>query len=141
MRRTSTTCIVLHHSASPASTTREQIRRWHTSSPPEGRGWSNIGYHYLVFIDGHVEPGRPEYLVGAHCLSLNQVSIGICLVGDFAQGPVPAAQWNAALDLVSDLCVQYGIRTENVFGHREVCQTLCPGFDPLMFRLALGDRP
>ena len=39
--------IVVHHSASKQSTTRDQIDRWH-----KDRGWSGVGYHYVIESDG-----------------------------------------------------------------------------------------
>ncbi|WMJ81416.1 N-acetylmuramoyl-L-alanine amidase [Clostridium sp. MB40-C1] len=35
------------------------------------RGWSGIGYHFLVDKRGKTFRGRPENTVGAHCLHHN----------------------------------------------------------------------
>ena len=40
-----------------------------------------IGYHYVVRRNGQIEPGRPEFMIGAHCLNHNAHSIGICYEG------------------------------------------------------------
>ena len=40
-----------------------------------------IGYHYVVRRNGEIEPGRPEWLIGAHCLHHNSHSIGVCYEG------------------------------------------------------------
>ena len=44
-----------------------------------------IGYHYVVRRNGEVEPGRPEWMVGAHChvegKTHNLHSIGVCYEG------------------------------------------------------------
>ena len=141
--RARTDLVVLHHSASPASTTLDQIRRWHTDPPPAGRGFSDIGYHLLIWSDGHVETGRPLHLVGAHCRGVNNRSVGVCLVGCFDNSPgdvhaPPSAQWSAALGVVADLCRRYGIRTDQVVGHREISSTLCPGSDAGLFRRDLA---
>ena len=55
--------IIIHHSASPQSTTREQIYDWHVN----GNGWSDIGYHYIVLGNGEVVSGRHVNKTGAHC--------------------------------------------------------------------------
>jgi N-acetylmuramoyl-L-alanine amidase len=39
----------------------KEIRRWH-----KAKGWSDIGYHYVIRRDGRVEKGRPDARVGAH---------------------------------------------------------------------------
>ena len=55
----------------------EEIKRWHT----EERGWSDIGYHWVVELDGSIHAGRDESINGAHCRGHNSDSIGICYVG------------------------------------------------------------
>ena len=54
----------------------DDVRRWHKE-----RGWSNIGYHYLVYRNGTVAVGRDVDLIGAHCSGHNSYSIGVCYVG------------------------------------------------------------
>ena len=54
-----------------------QIDTWHRR-----RGWKlGIGYHYVVRRNGEIEPGRPEYMIGAHCKNHNAHSLGICYEG------------------------------------------------------------
>lgn len=45
------------------------------------RGFREIGYHYVIRRDGHIEVGRPEHVMGAHTLGHNRDSIGICMAG------------------------------------------------------------
>ena len=46
------------------------------------RGWKfDIGYHYVIRRNGEIEPGRPEWMVGAHCVNHNSHSIGVCYEG------------------------------------------------------------
>lgn len=54
----------------------DEIRRWH-----KARGFVDIGYHFIIHIDGAVEVGRPIEQVGAHCQGHNGNSIGVCYVG------------------------------------------------------------
>ena len=53
------------------------IRKYHVNQ----RGWSDIGYHFVVYLDGTVHAGRPLDKIGAHCTGHNSYSIGICYVG------------------------------------------------------------
>ncbi len=55
-----------------------QIDSWHRKDRHYKFG---IGYHYVIRRDGTIEPGRPEWMVGAHCLNHNAHSIGICYEG------------------------------------------------------------
>lgn len=60
----------------------EEIRKWHTT--PEdlgGRGWSDIGYHFIILLNGVYEVGRPLWKTGAHTVGFNKDSIGIAYVG------------------------------------------------------------
>ena len=72
--------IVIHCSAVRPDQTSSatQINLWHRRD----NHWKNgIGYHYVIRRDGTIEPGRPEWLIGAHCLNHNAHSIGICYEG------------------------------------------------------------
>ena len=47
-----------------------QIDTWHRK-----QGWKfGIGYHYVIRRNGEIEPGRPEWMVGAHCVNHNSHS-------------------------------------------------------------------
>lgn len=52
------------------------IRDWHL-----GRGWSDIGYHFIIGLDGRIEYGRPVEKPGAHTRGHNKRSIGVCYIG------------------------------------------------------------
>lgn len=54
----------------------EDIRRWH-----KARNFKDVGYHYVIRLDGTLEKGRMIEDVGAHCTGHNAESIGICYIG------------------------------------------------------------
>ena len=55
-----------------------QIDTWHRRH----NHWKfGIGYHYVIRRDGSIESGRPEWMVGAHCLNHNAHSLGVCYEG------------------------------------------------------------
>jgi N-acetyl-anhydromuramyl-L-alanine amidase AmpD len=73
------TLLIIHCSAVKPDQTSSaaQIDTWHRQ-----RGWKfGIGYHYVVRRNGEIEHGRPEWMIGAHCLNHNAHSIGICYEG------------------------------------------------------------
>ena len=128
-RRKSTTMIIIHCSA-----TREgqdikakTIKQWHLQ-----RGFSTIGYHYIIDLDGTIEKGRDESLVGAHCIGKNAISIGICYVGGCDKNLKPKdtrtdAQKKAMKTLVHQLMEKYNIPLNNVYGHYQFCNNkACP---------------
>lgn len=49
--------LVIHCTATPEGreVSAADIRHWHTSPPPKGRGWRQVGYTDLFHLDGRVE--------------------------------------------------------------------------------------
>lgn len=122
--------IIVHCAATPEGKNFKaaDIDRWHRE-----RKMKCIGYHYVVDLDGTVEPGRPESEIGAHCLGHNQYSIGVCYVGGLAaDGKTPkdtrtAAQKEALLALLNKLRAKYP--NASIHGHRDFAAKACPSFD------------
>ena len=52
------TKVIVHCAATPEGrdVATEEIKRWHT----EERGWSDIGYHWVIELDGSTNEGRSE---------------------------------------------------------------------------------
>ena len=103
------------------------VRRWHRE-----RGFNDIGYHYLVLVDGTVEVGRPLNETGAHCKGHNAQSIGVCYVGGLNDKGKPAdtrtpAQRAALRNLLITLKRQYP--NAIIYGHRDFAAKACPCFD------------
>ena len=122
--------IIVHCTATRAGgdCTVEDIRRWHRQ-----QGWSDIGYHYVVYRDGSVHEGRNVNIAGAHCLGHNTYSIGVAYVGGVARdGKTPAdtrtvAQAEGLERLMVELRRMYP--QAHIFGHRDFARKACPCFD------------
>jgi len=135
--------IVVHHSASSAGNA-ASFDRYHRND----RGWDSLAYHFVIgngrgAPDGQIEAG-PRWRgqqPGAHAGSseVNNVGIGICLVGDFEKGQPTPAQMQSLVRLVRYLQQRYGIKADKVLMHRDVHATECPGklFPEAAFRQAL----
>lgn len=123
--------IIVHCSATPEGkdVKTETIRGWHI----KGNGWNDIGYHYVIELDGSVHKGRDESKVGAHCQGYNFNSIGVCYVGGVAKdGKTPKdtrteKQKESLLTLLKELKAKYPRAT--IHGHREFAAKACPSFD------------
>lgn len=132
--------IILHCAATPEGKdfTVGNIRSWHLQ-----RGFSDVGYHFVIYRDGSVHPGRSIEYAGAHTLGQNQYSIGICYIGGCAaDGKTPKdtrtpEQRFALFKLVHELMQKYNIPVSKVFGHREFANKACPSFDMEVFRKEL----
>lgn len=122
--------IIVHCSATAEGKdfTTAQIKQWHLA-----RGFSDIGYHWVIYRDGSVHPGRDESKIGAHCTGHNSYSIGVCYIGGCTtDGITPkdtrtAAQKAALLKLLKELKSRYPRAT--IHGHREFANKACPSFD------------
>ncbi len=108
-----------------------EIRQWHMQ-----RGFSDVGYHYVIRRDGTIETGRPHTRPGAHARGYNRNSLGICLVGGVKQGSVGTAEANftpaqylTLQTLLDDLSTQYP--DAEILGHRDLpgVSKACPSFD------------
>lgn len=122
--------IIVHCSATPEGKdfTVAQIRQWHLQ-----RGFTDIGYHYVVYRDGSIHEGRPEYKSGGHCTGHNAISIGVCYIGGCEKdGKTPKdtrtlAQKESLIKLLKQLKSKYPKAT--IHGHREFANKACPSFN------------
>ena len=106
-----------------------EIRRWHT----EERGWSDIGYHYLIDRDGKVGTGRDVSRDGAHVRGRNKNTIGVSLFGghggseqDKFEDNFTPEQDRALRELLDDLQAKYG--KMKISGHNQYAAKACPTF-------------
>jgi N-acetyl-anhydromuramyl-L-alanine amidase AmpD len=112
--------IVWHTAADPRDngnrdTTAAEIRTWHLA-----RGWSDIGYHFVIRKNGTIEKGRSESLPGSHVHGLNNQSLGICFSGHGDLQPLTPEQIESGIKLTISLMKKYNIPVSNVIGHREI---------------------
>ena len=147
----------IHHTAGTNSYSRSQsaaivrsIYRFHTKT----RGWSDIGYNFLVDRYGQIFEGRyggmDRPVVGAHVKAFNRGSTGISLMGNF-QNAHPTSSMITSLKrlLAWKLDVHHLPPASKVYmkaaggdpkfveghrylfnrisGHRDGQQTACPG--------------
>jgi len=131
MPRKETSYIVVHCAATKPDQDigAREIDAWHRKN-----GWIGCGYHYVIRRDGTIERGRAEHAVGAHAEQVNQISVGVCLVGGLDASGKPAPdfaqpQWSSLRRLLADLCTRYP--KASVVGHRDIpgVAKACPSFD------------
>ena len=137
--------IIVHCTATPEGKeySVSDIRAMHKK-----RGFSDIGYHYVIHIDGTIDVGRDVDLSGAHCKNHNSHSVGVCYIGGYeatvnTKGQIitkldkngnpiskdtrTEAQKAALLSLLYDLRKYYP--KAEIHGHREFANKDCPCFD------------
>ena len=132
VNRSMTNKIVVHCSDSdvPSHDNPRVIDDWHKE-----RGWTGIGYHFVITKEDGVWSCRPEMVVGSHCYGYNFESIGICLTG---RHKFTEFQFEELAILLKNLCYKHDIKNKDVFGHYELDEKkTCPNFDMDKFRLRL----
>lgn len=139
------TLLIVHCTATPEGRDygAKDVDRWHRQ-----RGFNMIGYHYLVRLDGTIERGRPEEMIGAHCTGHNAHSIGVCYVGGM-QTLTPALSLTGRGGIEGEKFVPADTRTEAqtealrrllkelkerypralIVGHNTFARKACPCFD------------
>lgn len=154
--------MTLHHAAGFGAKTKaeglEQLRRiqdFHQN----GRGWSDIGYQFVVDEAGNVYQGRPfldeskrladapALAMGAHAGGANTGNIGLCVLGCYhpAEGAhcadvlSPAAR-DSIVTMFGFLADAYGVAPANLKGHRDFGSTACPGDNNYALLPTLRDR-
>jgi hypothetical protein len=121
----------------------------------KSRGWSDVGYNFLIDRYGQIFEGRAggmdRSVLGAHTGGMNSGSFGVALIGDFSSAAVPGAAQRALARLFAwKLDVHHSdplsttvmrsagggtsrypagklVRVRNISGHRDTNLTACPG--------------
>jgi hypothetical protein len=138
--------ITIHHSAMDAPTPYGTMAQLHRiqDEHTQGRGWADVGYHFLIDPQGQVWEGRRLLFQGAHAGGAANIgNVGVCLLGNFETHAVPYAQLRAMDDLVASLRIHFRIPAAQVRTHREWKATACPGSELHAAVLAYrsGTRP
>lgn len=126
------------------------IKRWHTSPPPSGNGWKQVGYTDLIHLDGSVERlvqnNDDEWVdpweITNGVAGKNSVSRHIVYAGGCASdGKTPkdtrtAAQRKALERYVKDFHAKHP--TVSIVGHNELAAKACPSFDVQKWLAEIG---
>lgn len=108
---------------------KEEIREWHLD-----RGFSDIGYNFIIRRSGELEGGRDldqdgDFLeeVGAHVRGHNTNSLGICLVGGKPRFNFTKPQFSTLQGVLNTLTALFP--DAEVLGHCDLDPSKdCPGF-------------
>jgi len=137
--------LVVHHTTTAntdvsAPAIVRSIYQYHTVT----RAWGDIGYNYLIDTQGNIYEGRygGEHnglpVVGGHALCSNRNTIGIALMMDAQNNPVPGPMLDALSDLTAYFSDKYqldplgqnlwhGEMKYTIGGHKDFQSTACPG--------------
>uniref|UniRef100_UPI0035900BFA peptidoglycan-recognition protein SC2-like n=1 Tax=Myxine glutinosa TaxID=7769 RepID=UPI0035900BFA len=122
---------VIHHTATGRCFNRRacsKIVRTIQNYHMKHRGWSDIGYNFLVGEDGNVYEGRGWRTVGAHAPGYNSKSIGLSFIGNFSSKKPNQKALTAAKELIRYAINHNKLKMNyKLIGHRQTKMTDCPG--------------
>ena len=129
--------LTLHHAACCSADDLEEGKTqvyWIQDFHQNGRGWNDIGYHFLVDRAGNIYQGRPETVIGAHVGGANTGNIGVCLLGCYHPPEASCFQTitpesrQSIVEIFSWVSDTYGQSPSVLLGHRDYFgTTACPG--------------
>lgn len=143
--------LVIHCTATPEGreVSAADIRRWHTSPAPAGRGWKQVGYTDLFHLDGRVErlvannedanvdPWEiTNGAAGYNSISRHVVYAGGCDAGMKPKDTRTAAQKEALRKYVLDFHARHP--AVKIVGHNQLAAKACPSFDVPAWLLKIG---
>jgi len=138
---TSPTHLIVHHSdhsnsSSDWAAVVRSIWNYHIYT----NGWDDIGYNWLIDRNGVVYEGRGAGILGSHFCGKNTGTQGNCLLGNFTNTQPSNAARTKMVELLAWQSCQYninptgtsyhnssGFSLNNIAGHRQSCNTECPG--------------
>ncbi len=133
--------IIVHHTATTSNLDdpEEAIRAiyyYHAMT----RSWGDIGYNFIIDQEGNVYEGRygGDGVVAGHAAGYNTGSVGIALLGNYEDSPVPGEMVQSLTDLIYEKAQVHDINPDgssrfrdesmaNILGHSDVASTACPG--------------
>ncbi|MDR2131013.1 MAG: N-acetylmuramoyl-L-alanine amidase [Odoribacteraceae bacterium] len=144
--------LVIHCTATAAGreVTAGEIRSWHTSPPPAGRGWQRVGYTDLVHLDGRVErlvENNEDGVVDPReetngAAGYNGVARHVCYVGGTVNGQPADTRTPRQRDALARYVLDFHARHPGVkiVGHRDLpgVKKACPSFDVGAWLTSIG---
>lgn len=127
------TAITVHHEgmepflATSAQDTIDRLNRvWNGH---DGRGFGDIGYHFVIDRAGRIWEARSLRYQGAHVSGRNEGNIGVMCLGNFDEQSMSALQRKALEHQLRVLSARYRVKSKSVLSHQEWkgARTACPG--------------
>ncbi len=122
--------LTLHHSNSPHNPGNDlgQELRSMQSWGEADRKWWDIPYHYIIDLDGTVLQARDHRFVGDTNTRYDpRGHFLINCFGNYDQAEPNAAQLATIANLMAWAAMEYNIDPLEIYGHRDLAQTTCPG--------------
>ncbi len=145
--------LIIHCTATPKGreVSSADIRQWHTSPPPAGRGWRQVGYTDMIHLNGRVErlasnndDGKVDpWEITNGAAGFNSKSRHVVYVGGGVKGAEDTrtfAQKPALKKYVTDFVSR--VPSVKVAGHYQLNSgKKCPSFNVPTWLRSIGVQP
>lgn len=144
--------LVLHCTATPEGreVTSKEIRAWHTSPKPQGRGWKQVGYSDIIHLDGNIENLTPydedddveKWEITNGAAGINSISRHVVYSGGTDKAGKPKdTRTKEQLLAMANYCKQVVAAHPNILiaGHNQFTKAkACPSFDTVAWLTSIG---
>lgn len=144
--------LIIHCTATPEgrTVTSKQIREWHTSPAPKGRGWKQVGYTDMIHINGQLEnlvPHNDDQWVDPReitngAVGINSVSRHVVYVGGMTKDNKAPKDTRTSEQLLAlrNYVTHVLSRHPDIIigGHNQFAAKACPSFDVPAWLRAIG---
>lgn len=139
MKTNNPTRITIHHTATlqkPERTLKDKLRALQSFSQHEGKLgngkakpiWPDVPYHYYIDCKGAVAEGREINFVGDTNTEYDPTGHAlVVLEGNFEEEQPSEAQLITLRKMIVWLGKRYNVPPEELGGHKDYAETLCPG--------------
>ncbi|MFH1852903.1 MAG: peptidoglycan recognition family protein [Candidatus Neomarinimicrobiota bacterium] len=125
--------ITIHHGGEDFPADKDPVqylRNLQTWSRSAEKNWIDIPYHFMIDLDGRIYEARPINYPGATNTSYDPTGHAlICVMGNYENQVLSDQQLQAVVDLTAFLVRLYGVDLDDIKGHKDYAETLCPGQD------------
>jgi len=107
----------------------EYLRNLQSWSRAE-KNWIDIPYHFMIDLNGTIYETRPINYPGDTNTGYDPTGHAlVCVMGNYENQILSEKQLEAVVALTTYLVRQFGVSLENIKGHKDYAETLCPGKD------------
>lgn len=107
----------------------KEIRNLQAWSRSE-KDWIDIPYHFMIDLDGKIYEARPINYPGATNTTYDPTGHALIeVMGNYEVQTLSQKQLKSVIDLAAFLAQKYNVPSDNIKGHKDYAETLCPGKD------------
>lgn len=120
--------IVVHYTANPCSTARENRNYFEGLKNQTGAGATSASSHFVIGLEGEIVQCIPldEIAYASNNRNADTISIECCHPDE--TGKFYDSTYNSLVKLCADLCKKFNLKPDAVIRHYDVTEKICPKY-------------